>query len=99
MILAFALAIALTDSLPSPNALAARSIEGNTIVSPTNPPLKIRVGLPYVGRLTFRHFLSNVPWEARRDKKKGAAIARRALEIQAFSFQHQATRAPGTSTI
>jgi len=51
-----ALAPAGADSLPSPNTLAARSIEGNTIVSPTNPPLRIRVSkdLPYVGRLTFR---------------------------------------------
>jgi len=54
MIFPILFTIALADSLPSPNALAARSIEGNTIASPTNPPLKIRVGLPYVGRLTFR---------------------------------------------
>jgi len=49
-------ALAGADSIPSPNALAARSITGNTIVSPTNPPLRIRVSkdLPYVGRLTFR---------------------------------------------
>lgn len=55
-----ALAPAAPDSIPSPNALAARSIVENTIVSPTNPPLKIRVSkdLPYVGRLTFR--LKNV---------------------------------------
>jgi hypothetical protein len=57
-LLPFALlfAFATADSVPSPNALAARSIEGNTIVSPTSPPTRIRVSseLPYVGRLTFR---------------------------------------------
>ena len=52
---ALALAAAAPDSIPSPNALAARSIAGNTIVSSTNPPMGIRVDrdLPYVGRLTF----------------------------------------------
>ena len=50
------LAFASAGPDSSPNALAARSITGNTIVSPTNPPLRIRVSkdLPCVGRLTFR---------------------------------------------
>jgi len=82
MILALALAIALTDSLPSPNALAARSIEGNTIFSPTNPPLKIRVGLPYVGRLTFR--LKDVAEVERFVFVRGDSGRARALVIAQF---------------
>ena len=54
--LAVLVSVASADSVPSPNTLAARTVEGNTIVSPVNPPLRIRVhrDLPYVGRLTFR---------------------------------------------